>query len=93
MGQAIPETAAETRGLVVDMGWGDYRLTDPGLSHTRVTPEQVETMSREHVVEAGACEVRFGDVTGDLLGLTADGRWLEITEDGKHEDVTEVVTG
>lgn len=93
MGQAIPETAAETRGLVVDQGWGEYWLADPDLSPTRVTAEQVETLSVESVVEAGACDVRFSDAVGDLLGLTADGRWLEIGEDGQFDDVTKVVTG
>lgn len=95
MGQAIPETEAETRGLVVDRGWGEYWLADPGLAPTRVSDEQVEVLSAERFAgaEVGASEVRFGDQTGELLAVTAAGRWIEIGEDGSTEDVTTEVMG
>jgi hypothetical protein len=91
MGQAIPETAMETAGLVIDMGWGDYRLV--AEPNTRVTVVQVEVMGELGAVEAGACEVRFGDMTGGLLIVAADGQWWEIGEDGARENVTAEVVG
>jgi hypothetical protein len=91
MGQAIPETAMETAGVVVDRGWGDYWLADEGLAPTRVTVEQVTVMGELGAVEAGASDVRFGGGTGELLIVTAEGQWWEIAEDGARENVTEVM--
>lgn len=83
--------------LVADRGWGDWWLTDTGLSPTRVTQEQADVLlagvEGVEVLDAGACEVRFGEMFGDLLLEMADGRWLELAEDGSTDDVTRVVKG
>lgn len=75
---------------LIDMGWGDLRLQDS--PQTRVTQEQAETLVNEDTIDAGASEVRFGQV-GDLLANRADGTWIEIGADGTYEDVTREVMG
>lgn len=83
--------------LVADRGWGDWWLTATDLSPTHVTQAQADVLlggvDGVEVLQTGACEVRFGDVVGDLLCEMADGRWLELYEDGTTDDVTRVVMG
>lgn len=80
--------------IVADRGWGDWWLTDPGLSPTRVTRAQADVLlagvDGVEVLDAGASDVRFGGAVGDLLVNLADGRWLALAEDGRiAQDVTE----
>lgn len=70
---------------IIDMGWGDLRLKD--APQTRVSQQQVEKMEHLGAVDAGASEVRFGGVLGDLLVECADGQWWEVAPSGAAENV------
>lgn len=70
---------------LIDMGWGAWRLADPGLAPTRVSQAQAERLLSDlfgEQPEAGAAEVRFGDMLGDLAVFDAKGRTFVIAEDG-----------
>jgi hypothetical protein len=70
--------------LLVDAGWGDWRLADNIT--TRVTAEQVAAITAMSEVESvGASEVRFGERTGELCVFHTDGRVTEVAEDGTAE--------
>lgn len=71
----------------VDAGWGDWRLRD--APNTRVTQSQMAACERFGPdAIAGACEVRYGDQTGELL-IEDAGRLFEVGEGGTTVDVTD----
>ncbi len=80
----MDKTTDTQQSFFIDMGWGDWRLSDN--PQTRVTTEQVTAITASTEVEAkGASEARFGDKTGEITVFHTDGRITQIAGDGTTE--------
>ena len=80
----VAKTTDTHQSFFIDMGWGDWRLSDN--PQTRVTAEQVAAINAlTEVEDMGASEARFGDMTGEITVFHTDGRITQVAEDGTTE--------
>ncbi len=80
----MAKTNDTQQSFFIDMGWGDWRLSDN--PQTRVTAEQVTAINAlTEAEDIGASETRFGDMTGEITVFHTDGRVTQVAGDGTTE--------